>query len=59
LTKGAEAQAALAYELQRDFDATKSIMEARHARHNASRRQAPVSGIVNKNQLKENQAKRI
>jgi DNA-binding transcriptional MerR regulator len=53
ITKSAEAQTALAYELQREFDCTKAIMEARYARYNTSRVRAPISGIVNKNQLKE------
>lgn len=53
MAKSAETQTALVHELQREFDATKAIMEARHARYNASRSQAPIYGIVSKNQLKE------
>ncbi|KAJ5467798.1 transcriptional regulator family: Centromere protein BDNA-binding region [Penicillium sp. IBT 31633x] len=52
LKKSAEIQALLANELQREFDNTKAIMDARHAQYEASRRRVPVSGIANKNQLK-------
>ncbi|KAJ6020072.1 hypothetical protein N7499_003031 [Penicillium canescens] len=53
LAKGAEAQATLALQLQREFDRTQAIMGARHARYDASRRHVRITGIMNSNQLKE------
>lgn len=52
LKKSAEIQALLANELQREFDDTKAIMDARHAQYDASRRRDPIFGVVNKNRLK-------
>ncbi|KAJ5437157.1 hypothetical protein N7445_008042 [Penicillium cf. griseofulvum] len=47
LAKGAEEQAILAYQLQREFDSTQAIMGARHARYDASRRNIRITGIIN------------
>ncbi|KAJ5847731.1 hypothetical protein N7455_011688 [Penicillium solitum] len=52
LVKGAEAQATLALQLQREFDQTQAIMGARHARYDASRRYLQITGIINSNQVK-------
>ncbi|KAJ9479276.1 hypothetical protein VN97_g13176, partial [Penicillium thymicola] len=52
LTKGAEAQATLAYQLQREFDNTKAIMGARHARYDNSRHYTHITGIINSAQVK-------
>ncbi|KAJ5699795.1 hypothetical protein N7536_002808 [Penicillium majusculum] len=52
LVKGAEAQATLALQLQREFDQTQAIMGARHARYDASRRHLQITGIINSNQVK-------
>ncbi|KAJ5877277.1 hypothetical protein N7455_000742 [Penicillium solitum] len=52
LVKGAEAQATLALQLQREFDQTQAIMGARHARYDTSRRHLRITGIINSNQVK-------
>lgn len=53
LVKGAEMQASLALELQREFDRTEAIMGTRHARYNTSRRNIRMTGIVSSDQVKE------
>jgi hypothetical protein len=53
LVKGAETQATLAQELQREFDRTEAIMATRHARYNASRRHAQITGIISSDKVKE------
>lgn len=53
LAKGAEAQATLALQLQREFDSTQAIMGARHARYNNSRRHIRITGITSSSQVKE------
>lgn len=52
LAKGAEAQALLALQLQREFDSTQAIMGARHARYDNSRRHVQITGIINSTQVK-------
>jgi hypothetical protein len=52
LAKGAEAQATLALQLQMEFDRTQAIQGARHARYDASRRHAQITGIMNSTQMK-------
>ncbi|KAI2707788.1 transcriptional regulator family: Centromere protein B, DNA-binding region [Penicillium roqueforti] len=47
LAKGAEAQATLALQLQRELDRTHAIMGARNARYDAPRRHIPIAGIIN------------
>ncbi|OQE70412.1 hypothetical protein PENNAL_c0116G04342, partial [Penicillium nalgiovense] len=53
LAKGAEAQAVLALQLQREFDRTQAIMGARHARYDNSRRHIQITGIISSTQVKE------
>jgi hypothetical protein len=53
LVKGAEAQATLAYELQREFDRTEAIMATRHARYNISRQTMRITGIISSDSVKE------
>ena len=52
LAKGAEAQATLVVQLQRELDRTHAIMAARDARYDASCRQIPISGIINSPEVK-------
>ncbi|KAJ9481317.1 hypothetical protein VN97_g12172 [Penicillium thymicola] len=53
LAKGAETQATLALQLQREFDDTQAIMGARHARYDNSRRYTRITGIINSAQVKK------
>ncbi|KAJ5276460.1 uncharacterized protein N7525_000734 [Penicillium rubens] len=52
LAKGAEAQAALAYQLQKEFDRTQAIQGAFRARYDTSRH-ADSTGIINSSRMKE------